>query len=155
LVISLFGFRSVAAASPKAGDIPRSECAVVFERFGQIRPPADAKAVAYALKDIRWLARAAVDQVTFMAGWIPMSHSLGPPGALFVIGLRPAVSHKDIGYRIYLHTTRTFSGDAATGLRAFLAGRAGPDVFVDEYTLCYPDGRILGVDAKSRKSFRL
>ena len=142
---------SVASAFPKDGDVPSSQCATVFERFGHIRLPADASAVSRALKDSRWLSRAVVVQQTILAGRIPIEHDLRPPGGVFVIGLRPAVSQKDAGYRIYLHTARTFSADTAMGLRAFLAGRATPGMVIDEYSLCYPDGRILHVNGKLRR----
>jgi hypothetical protein len=147
----VIGRMNVAAAFPKDGDVPASQCVTAFKRFGLIRLPADASAVSRALKDSRWLSRATVDQIIFLAGWIPIEHSPRPPGSVFTIVLRPAVSQKNAGYRIYLHTTRIFSGDAAMGLRAFLAGHATPGMFIDEYALCYPDGRILHINGKSRR----
>ena len=142
---------SVASASPKHGDVPLSECAAVFERFGHIRLPADTKAALRALKDTRWLSRAVVYQQTILAGWIPILSGLGRPGGVYVIDLSPSVSLHKVGYRIYVHTTRAFSGDAAVGIRTFLAGRAAPEIVIDEYALCYPGGRILHVDRKSRR----
>ena len=149
--VCLFVSISVASASPKHGDVPLSQCAAVFERFGHIRLPADAKAALRALTDTRWLSRSVVYQQTVLAGWIPISSGLGPPDAMYVIELSPSVSLRRVGYRIYLHTTRAFSGDAAAGIRSFVEGRAEPEILIDEYALCYPDGRILHVDRKSRR----
>jgi hypothetical protein len=113
--------------------------------------PADAKAALRALKDTRWLSRTVVYQQTFLAGWIPISSGLGPPGGVYVTDLSPSVSLHRVGYRIYVHTTRAFSGDAAAGICTFLAGHAAPAILIDEYALCYPDGRILHVNRKSRR----
>ena len=140
-----------ASASPKHGDIPLSQCAVVFERFGHIRLPADTKAVSRALGDNRWINRAVIYQQTILAGWIPIRHGLGPPGGVYVIALSPSVSTHNSGYRIYLHTTRAFPGDAATGIRAFVTGRSAPDLRIEEYALCYPDNHFLLVDLNSRR----
>lgn len=143
----------VASGSEKRGDVPLSDCAVVFERFGRIRLPANAKATSRALRDARWLSRAVVWQQTELAGWIPIKHDLGPPGGVYVVSLSPSLSQDISGYHIYFHTTRVLSGDAATGVRDFFAGHAAPDILIDEYALCYPDGRILHVDPKSRRTF--
>jgi len=151
LFASLFVSISVASASPEQCDVPLSQCAAVFERFGQIRLPADGKAALNALKDTRWLSRTVVYQQTFLAGWIPISSGLGPSGGVYVIDLRPSNSVHRAGYRIYVHTTRAFSGGAAAGIRTFFAGRAAPEILLDEYALCYPDGRILHVNRKSRR----
>ena len=153
--ICLFGFLYVsvsAASAHKRGDVPRSQAAIVFERFSHIRVPADSKAVSRSLQDIHWLSRAVVWQQTVLAGWIPMKHSIGPPGAVYVVELSPSISQDVAGYWIYFHTTRVLSGDAA-GVREFFAGHAAPDVLIDEYSLCYPDRRILSVDANRRKVF--
>lgn len=151
LFAALFLSVSVASASPRRGAVPLSQCAVVFERFGQIRPPADAKAASRALKDTRWLSRAVVWQQTILAGWIPIKHDLGPPGGVYVVDLSPSLSSDIAGYRIYFHTTRVLSGDAAAGVRGFFAGHAAQDILIDEYALCYPDRRILRIDQKSRR----
>jgi hypothetical protein len=142
---------SVASADPKHGEVPRSECATVFEQFARIQPPADSKALSHALKDIRWISRAVVYQQTILAGWIPISHGLGPPGGVYVMDLSRPVSRHNAGYRIYFHTTRAFPGHVATDVRAFLAGRTPRDIRIDEYALCYPNGRFLLVDVKSRR----
>src|SRR5438445_3897568 len=97
LFAPLIGSITVASASPRDGDVPLSQCATVFERFGHIRLPADAKAALHALKDTRWLSRTVVYQQTFLAGLIPMSSSLGPPGGVYVIGLSPSVSLHRVG----------------------------------------------------------
>jgi hypothetical protein len=154
-VICLFAFlfSASAASARKRGDVPLSERATVFERFSHIRVPADSKAVSRALKDIRWLSRAVVWQQTALAGWIPMKHSIGPPGAVYVVELSPSVSQDVAGYWIYFHTTRVLSGDAAAGVRDFFAGHAAPDILIDEYSLVYPDRRILAVDPNRRKLF--
>jgi hypothetical protein len=141
---------SVASADPKYGDVPLRECPALLERFARIHPPANAKLVSHALKDSRWLSQAAIDPITFLAGWIPISRSLFQ-GSAFEIELTPTISQHNSGYRIYVHTTRAFPKDAAMGFRAFLAGRASSDIAIDEYALCYPDGRILHVDSESRR----
>jgi hypothetical protein len=151
LFASLFLSESVASAFPKRRAVSLSQCAVVFERFGQIRPPADSKAASRALRDTRWLSRAAVWQQTVLAGWTPIKHDLGPPGGVYVVDLSPSTSSNIAGYRIYFHTTRVLSGGAAAGVRGFFAGRAAQDILIDEYALCYPDRRILCVDQKSRR----
>ena len=57
LLVAVCWFSSFAAssiwaapASPKHGDVPLSQCAVVFERFSHIRLPADTKAMSRALQ---------------------------------------------------------------------------------------------------------
>ena len=73
------------------------------------------------------------------------------PGGVYVVDLSPSLSSDIAGYRIYFHTTRVLSRDAAAGVRGFFAGHAAPDILIDEYALCYPDRRILCVDQKSRR----
>jgi hypothetical protein len=151
LFASLFLSVSVASASPRRGSVPRSQCAAILERFAQIRPPADAKATARALKDIHWLSRAVVWHQTALAGWLPLKHSIDPPGGVYVVDLNPSLTSDIAGYRIYFHTTRVLPGDPAAGVRGFFAGHGAPDILIDEYALCYPDRRILSVDPKSRR----
>jgi hypothetical protein len=93
-----------------------------------------------------------VFQQTVLAGWIPIEHTLGPPGAVYGIELSPSVSQKNAGYRIYLHATRAFTGDGAMELRASLAGSGPRDVQIDEYALCYPDTRFLHVRMDESRS---
>src|SRR3989442_5253822 len=136
VAVCLFGSFAAASiwaapASPKHGDVPLSQCAVVFERFSHIRLPADTKAVSRAVGDSHWLSRAVTYQQTILAGWIPIRHSLGPPGGVYVIDLSAPVSSHIAGYRIYLHTTRVFPGGVATGIRAFVSGRSAPDIRID------------------------
>ena len=158
LLVAVCWFSSFAAssiwaapASPKHGDVPLSQCAVVFERFSHIRLPADTKAMSRALGDSGWISRAVTYHQTILGGWIPIRHGLGPPGGVYVIALSPSVSPHNAGYRIYLHTTRAFPGDAATGIRAFVIGRSAPDIQIDEYALCSPDNHFLLVDLNSRR----
>ena len=97
VAVCLFGSFAAASiwaapASPKHGDVPLSQCAVVFERFSHIRLPADTKAVSRALGDNRWINLAVIYQQTILAGWIPIRHSLGPPGGVYVIDLSAPVS---------------------------------------------------------------
>jgi hypothetical protein len=150
--VSLSAVCSVSAAwdHPNKGQVPPAEAAKVFDQFARIHPPADAKSVSHALKDASWIGRAALHHQTILAGWIPI-WTLGPPGGVYVIGLSPSVSMKNAGYHIYIHVTRAFPEDTPASLRAFLMGQAATDIKVDEYALCYPDGRILHVDTKSRK----
>ena len=70
-----------------------------------------------------------------------------------MIGLSPSVSRQNAGYHIYIHITRAFPEDTPASLRAFLMGHAAADIKMDEYALCYPDGRIFHVDTKSRNMF--
>src|SRR6266567_26115 len=86
-----------ASASPKHGDVPLSQCAVVFDRFRHLRLPAGAKAVSHTVKDTRWISHALIYQQTILAGWIPIEHNLGLPGAVYVIELSPSVSQKNAG----------------------------------------------------------
>jgi hypothetical protein len=137
-------------ASPQYGDVPLPQCTIAFERFSHLPLLADTNAVARAIGDSSWASRASIRQVTFMAGWIPMRNSLGPPGAIYEIILSPPLSSHIAGYRIYLHTTRVIPGDAAKGIRAFFSGRSAADIRIDEYSLCFPDNHFLSVDLNSR-----
>jgi hypothetical protein len=155
-MIWLFGSFTVdrvtaASVNEKHGDVPPNICATVFAQFARIQPPADTKAVSHALKDTRWLTHAVVYQQTALAGWLPMSHHMGPPGGIYVLDLSPDRPPRIPFYRIYLHTTRAFSGDPAIDVRAFLAGHGPRDIRIDEYTLCHPNHRFLTVDTKSRR----
>jgi hypothetical protein len=161
LPVALFLFGSLfaspvyaALASTKHGNVPLSQCSVVFEQFSHIQLPADTKAVSHALKDTRWSSRAVAYQQTFLAGWIPLFHNLGPPGGVFVIELSPPISQQNSAYRIYLHIMPNFSREPLTGIRDFLASQAGAQIRMDEYALCYPDSRILHVDPKSRRMWQ-
>jgi hypothetical protein len=142
---------SSVSAAAKHGTVPPSQCATVFERFGHIRVPADAKAASRVLGDIRWLSRAVVYEQTVLAGWIPISHHLGRPGGVFVIELTPSVSQRNAGYRIYAHITSASADDPVRSFRAFLAKNAPPDVQLDECALFYPDTHILHIEPNSRK----
>ena len=147
----LFVSTAAASASREQGNVPLSQCTVVFERFAQIRLPADTNRVSQALKDTRWLRRAVASQLTVLAGWIPMKHDFGPPGGVYVVELSPSLSQDIAGYHLYFHTNRVLSGEVATGVRDFFAGHAAANILIDEYSLCFPDGRILSVDGKSRR----
>ena len=156
----LLAASSASAAQPAAehGHVPRTQSALVFERFSRIHVPADAGAISRALGDSTWINQAAIWHVTFLAGLIPIDHSLSPPGGVFAIDLNAPKSLHNAGYAIYLHTTADFpeargKPDAANviALRRFFAGDAAPNIKIDEYALCYPDGRILHVSPHSRK----
>jgi len=154
-LVSLSAVCSVSAAwdHPNKGQVPPAEAAKVFEQFARIHPPADAKSLSQALKDTSWIGRTALYHQTILGGWIPLRADLAPPGGVYVIGLSPSVSMQNAGYHIYIHITHAFPEDTPASLRAFLMGHAAADIKMDEFALCYPDGRMLHVDTKLRKMF--
>jgi hypothetical protein len=157
-----FLFRSVLFASPEHGQVSATRSAQLFERFSRLNPPIDAAVVARTLGDKSWIRRAAMTRYTFLTGFIPLRHSLISPGSVFVVELTAPTSSNNQGYIICLHTRAAFPreerGDwnhqnpPAAGLRHFLAGRAPAHIKIDEYSLCYPDGRVLNVLPGSRRS---
>jgi hypothetical protein len=164
LMLLIVGFASAAQKNSAESSSPRGRCsrteaARLFKRFSRILLPANAANVSRTLASSDWISRAEIYHLTFMTGWIPLKHNLSPPGGVFVINLVPPTSQRDAGYSIYVHTTadsaiRESLGKtdaAAISLRHFLAGDAPSNVKIDEYALCYPDGRILHVLPDSRK----
>jgi hypothetical protein len=139
---------------PNTGRVSPAEAGKVFEQFARIRLPADARSLSHALKDASWVGRAAFYHQTGLGGRIPIWADLDPPGGVYVIGLSPSVSMQNSGYHIYIHVTRAFPEDTPARLRAFLMGHAAVYIKMDEYALCYPDGRVLHVDPKSRRTFQ-
>jgi hypothetical protein len=156
----LFTASSLSAAQPAAGHghVPRTQSGLVFERFSRIHVPAAAAAVSRALGDSTWINQAAIHHVTFIAGWIPIEHDLSPPGGVFAVDLNAPKSLHNAGYVMYIHTAADFpeargkgDADGVIALRRFFAGNAPRNVKIDEYSLCYPNGRVLHVLPHLRK----
>jgi hypothetical protein len=144
-----------AELASKRNQLSLKQAAGLFERFGRLRLPANAREVSRTLGDSTWMSRAWIYQQIWLAGWIPIEHSLSPPGGVFAIRLTPPLAFNDGGYTIYVHTSADFprekGSDASRAFRRFLIGIAPRGVNIDEYALCYPDGRILHVLPNSRK----
>ncbi len=151
---------AIASVQPKHGQLSPKESALVFERFSHVHVPADANAVSRALGDSAWISRSSINRINFIAGFVPIEHNLFPPGGIFVVELTKPTSLHNSGYHIYLHTTADFPGEhrhslmdnfGVITLRGFLAGQSASNVKIDEYALCYSDGRILHVLPHSRR----
>ncbi len=136
---------SLNATANDAEQVPDDRCLAVFSLFKDfIKPGSTPREIQAVLTDARWLNQADLRGIYILAGWIPVrTHHRGTE---FVIEVLPKIKPStgrppNCGYHIYVALSGVESEESAY---AILTGQPTDDAqaVLDEFALCYPDGRI-------------
>jgi hypothetical protein len=133
------------ATANDAEETPDERCLAIFSLFKDfIKPGSTPREIQAVLTDTRWLEPKNLRGFYILLGWIPVQTHQS--GTAFVIEVLPKVKPSTgrppmCGYHIYVALSGVHSDESAY---ATLTGQPTHDtqVILDEFALCYPDGRI-------------